>query len=181
MKIAGNLTYAWICLSSFLSCLRTFMASFCLLVTAGEYIWDVNYMMVVPWILCCFNEWHFDFFSKCPICKLGNYWETGDWFSFGQWALSILDSISSGDLWGIILCISFARSFSGVPRFSHSDSCLMFQKMRVFLRFRFLVSPRSSCGGSLSDSQGPLFFYLMSQCQKYAMLSFQWFQKSETS
>ena len=25
-------------------------------------------------------------------------WETGDWFSFGRWALSILDSISS--FWG---------------------------------------------------------------------------------
>ena len=30
-------------------------------------------------------------------------WETGDWFYFGQWALSILGSISSGDLWGITL------------------------------------------------------------------------------
>ena len=33
----------------------------------------MNYM-VVPWTLCCFNEWHFHFFCKCPICKFGNYW-----------------------------------------------------------------------------------------------------------
>ena len=71
-------------------------------------------------------------------------WETGDWFSFDRWALSILDSISSRDLWGIIVCISFARILLVMSQDSLSDSWLMFQKMRVFLRFQFLVSSRSS-------------------------------------
>ena len=34
---------------------------------------NINYM-VVSWILCSFNKWDFDFFSKCPICKFSNYW-----------------------------------------------------------------------------------------------------------
>ena len=60
-------------------------------------------------------------------------WETGDWFPFGRWALSVLNSISSEDLWGIILCISFARSFSGVPRFS--QWCLLRDCRQKTFRF----------------------------------------------
>ena len=111
---------------------------------------DVNYM-VLPWILYCFNKWRFDFFSKFSICTFGNYlwnficWGTWDWLPFGRWALSILDSISSEDLWGITICISFARILLVVSQDSLNDSCLIFRKMRVFLRLWFLVSSRSSC------------------------------------
>ena len=38
-----------------------------------RHLRDINYM-VVPWILCYFNKWRFDFFGKCPICKFDNYW-----------------------------------------------------------------------------------------------------------
>ena len=72
-KDSRNLMYAWICLSSFLSCFQTFMASFCLCDYWIIHLRDVNYM-VVPWILCCFNEWCFDFFCRFPICKFDNYW-----------------------------------------------------------------------------------------------------------
>ena len=158
------MTYDWICLSSFLSCLRSFdgfIPSVC--DCWRVHLRGVNYM-VVPWILCCFNEWRFDFFSKCPICKFDNYWwnfimlrNRGDWFSFGRWALSILDSISSfwgSMVWGITLCISFfATILVVVSQDSLSDSCLMFRKMRVFLRLQLLVSSRlDHLGGSLSDS-----------------------------
>ena len=34
---------------------------------------DLNYM-VLPWVLCYFNEWCFDFFSKYSICKFSNHW-----------------------------------------------------------------------------------------------------------
>ena len=71
-------------------------------------------------------------------------WETEDWFSFRRWALSIFVSISSKDLWGITLIISFARIFLVVSQDSLGDSCLLFRKMRVFLRLRFLVSSRPS-------------------------------------
>ena len=108
---------------------------------------NVNYM-VVPWALCCFNEWRFDSSVNVQSVNLAIigatllYWETGDWFSFGRWALSIWDSVSFGDLWGIIVCISFARILLVVSQDSLSESCLMFRKVRVFLRFRFLVSSR---------------------------------------
>ena len=61
-------------------------------------------------------------------------WEKGDWFSFGSWAPSILYSISSGDLWGITLCISFDRILLVVSQYSLSDSCLMFWKNEGFLQ-----------------------------------------------
>ena len=70
--------------------------------------------------------------------------ETEDWFCFGRWDLSIFVSISSRDLWGITLCISFARILLVVSQDSLGDSCLMFRKMRVSLRLQFLVSSRSS-------------------------------------
>ena len=134
--------------------------------------------IVVPWILCCFNKWRFDFFGKCPICKFGNYWwnfimlRNRRLVFFWLASFSILDSISSGDPWRITLCISFARTLLVVFQDSLSDSCLMFWGFGFWCHLDHL-------GGSLSDSQGPPFFYLMSQCRKHGMLSFQCFRKQK--
>ena len=126
------------------------MASFHLFVTTGEYIWE-------RWTIWLFLE-HFaalmnDIFissvnvQSVNLAIIGGtllYWEKRDWFSFGQWAVSILDSISSGVLREITLCISFARILLVASQDSLSDSCLIFRKVRVLLKLWFVVSSRSS-------------------------------------
>ena len=128
-------------------CKFSWLHSFCLWLLENTF--KRQTVMVVPWILCCFNDIlissvHVHFVNLAIIDEILLCWETGDWFSFGRCTLSIFESISSGNLWRITLCISFATILVVVPQDSLSGSCLMFWKMRVFLRLPFLMLSRSS-------------------------------------
>ena len=133
---------------------------------------DVNYMVVL-WILCCFNKWCFDFFSKCPICKFGNYgW---NFIMLRNRRLVFFWSVSSFNFRKYFFWRSMRNnsmyficqdSFSGVPKFSQWFLLNVSKNegLPPQLRLRFLWCHLDHLGGSLSDSQGPLFFFLMSQC-----------------